>query len=122
MCDCKVFINYRNKKYQIYGLSYHDLPNDEDLKEMLVLATESLNRNAASRFSSCCYQQDLTEKYISDEEMENFQILKRDKKETSNEVYLKLTLPGDEKKMKLVYNEFFKLLYMSANGKSYIMF
>ena len=122
MSDCKVVLEYRDIKNPLYGLSYDDIPAHRELLEILDDATENVNNRMASYFFRCCRKQSGAEKYISDDEKRNFQIIRQDERETLKKMLLKLSLPGNEKKMKRVYKEFSRNLYMSANGKSYLLF
>ena len=123
MNHLRVVVNYHNHQNQFYVVSSESLPNNAQLKEMLLMATETVNLNVSNTFSSQLGGRNNGEKkFITDDEIRNFQVLKNDDREDLSDIFINVTLPGDEKKMHLVYEQFFKVLFIFTNATSYLLY
>ena len=122
MTDLRVFVKYCSMKNQLFGCSkYNEIPSNIELLEMLFVAAANVNRNMNSIFILCGAEEISVDKQITNDEMENFQVEIYDE-EDPNTVIVELYLPGNEEKMNLVYEEFYKVFHMVINAKSYLLF
>ena len=115
MSFSKIVIVYQKIEKEFYGFLSDDLLKSVELQKLLEMAIERVNE-------SCSKQKIPFKKYINKEEMKTFQLFTKDERESLNRITIVLALPGDEKKMKKIYTEFFKVLHLRVKANSYILY